>query len=328
MGIQDLNRTTWRLVALSALGVGALFLAGIPFFIEEMRLLAGGFELNGYRLATAGNSFLALSAALYGAHLMLGLREAGKWATRMAGLGALILAMDLGSHFLGLSRISQAPDHSPIDAYDVISLVVPMVVAWYLIVEKVTESRAAGAFVMPIVLSLVGAEMWFLAEHAGSRDILLTGYRNYWGQAYLVAHIVGYGAFVLAAAVGVLYLLRYHLDPLGIRHPRTTRFLPDTWRAQTLIVSLVGIGVPVFVIALFFAAGWFLGSAGWNDYAWVKNLWVVLVLGFYASFLYVMYSRSLSGHHMAWWAVSGLGLTLAAFLGGHLLTLALPGAHA
>jgi hypothetical protein len=328
MAIQDLNRPTWRLVALSAMGVVALFLAGIPFFLEEMHQLTGGVELNGYRLATAGNSLLALSAALYVAHLLMGLREAGTWATRLATLGALILALDLGSHFLGLSRISQAPDHSPIDAYDVISLVVPLVVAWYLIVEKVTESRAAGALVMPIVLSLVGAEMWFLAEHAGSRDFLLTGYRNYWGQAYLVAHIVGYGAFVLAAAVGILYLLRYHLDPLGIRHPRASRFLPDTWRAQTLIVALVGIGVPVFVIALFFAAGWFLGSAGWSDYAWVKNLWVVLVLGFYASFLYVMYSRSLAGHHMAWWAVSGLGLTLAAFLGAHLLTLALPGAHA
>jgi len=316
--------SSWRLVMLAGVGVAVLFLAGVPFFLQEVQLMSGGVHQNGYRLATAGNSLLALSAALYVAHLMMGLGVAGKWASRLAAAGALVLALDLGSHLLGLGRFSQMSEHSPIDAYDVVSVLVPMLVAWYLIVEKITDSRAAGAFVMPIVLSLVGAEMWFLAEHAGSRDLVLSGYRNYWGQAYLVAHVVGYTAFVLAAAVGVLYLLRYHVDPLGIRHPRASRFLPDTWRAQTLIVSMVGIGVPVFVIAMFFAAGWFLGSAGWSDYAWIKNLWVVLVLGFYACFLYVMYSRSLAGHHMAWWAVSGLAFTLAAFIGSHLLSLGIP----
>ncbi len=312
--------SSWGLVTLAGLGVGILFLAGVPYFLKEVQWLAGSFAVNGYRLATGGNSLLALSAALYVTHVLLGLEVAGRWASRMAGVGALILALDLGSHLLGLGRFSQMPHHSPIDSYDVISVLVPMIVVWYLIVEKVTESRAAGAILMPIVLSLVGAEMWFLAAHAGSKDALLGGYRMYWGQAYLVAHVVGYAAFVLAAAVGVLHLLRYHLDPLGIRHPRASRFLPDSWRAQTLIVSAVGVGVPVFVVALFFAAGWFLGSSGWGDYAWIKNLWVILVLGFYAAFLFAMYSSTMTGPRMAWWSVSGLALTLAAFLGSHFLT--------
>ena len=311
---------SWKLVTLAGLGVGVLFLAGVPYFLKEVRWLAGNLHANGYRLATGGNTLLALSAALYVAHVLLGLEVAGRWASRLAGAGALILGLDLGSHLLGLGRFAQMPQHAPIDTYDLISVMVPMIVIWYLIVERVIESRSAGAIVMPIVLSLVGAEMWFLAQHAGSRDALLGGYRMYWGQAYLVAHVVGYGAFVVAAAVGVLHLLRYHLDPLGIRHPRASRFLPDSWRAQTLIVSAVGIGVPVFVVALFFAAGWFLGSSGWGDYAWVKNLWVILVLGFYAGFLYAMYSSTMTGPRMAWWAVSGLALTLAAFLGSHLVT--------
>jgi ABC-type uncharacterized transport system permease subunit len=316
-------RASVRLVLLAALALAVLWVCGMPFYFLEVNVLTGA-KLGPavYRIATWGNTLIAASTVLYMANLYFSLETVGKWATRLAAAGASVLVVDIGVHMLGLSRVSTSSEYAYMDIYDVISVLVPMAVIWSLVVEHVNRNRTAGAFVMPVVLCFVGMEMWLLAQQAGNRALLTGGFRDYWGYAYVLVHIIGYGAFIVAGGTGLLYLLRYQLDVH--KHPRAARFLPDSWRAQHLMISGICIGVPMFTLALFLAVGWGLGAEMWKTYAWFKSLWIMGVLGFYAVLLYVLFTRSMPGHRMAWWAVVGLGVTLAAFLGTQVLTLGIP----
>lgn len=313
------------LIALALLALGGLWLSGMPLFLEDVRLFIGsGKHSDSYRLATCGNTLLALSAIMYVGNLLLSLEQVGRWATRIAGAGALVLAVNAGSHLLGLGRLSAGAELSPHELYDAFSAIVPMLVACYLLVEHANHNRHSGAFVMPLIVCLIGVEMWLLAQGAGSRDAILLGFREYWGHAYLVAHLVGFGAFVIAAGVGLLFLLRRHLESGGRRLSPALQRLPNGWKAQNWMLSAVAAGVLVFGLALFFVAGWGLGAGALTPYAKAKAIWVASVLAFYGAFLYALYSRNMSGQRMAWWTVAGLALSLALFLGVHQLGLSAP----
>jgi hypothetical protein len=324
-----LGQASIRLVLLTALALGVLWFLGMPFFIQEIHVLTGsGLAPASYRLATWGNTLLAAATVLYVANLYFSLDRVGMWATRLAEIGAAVLVADVGAHLLGLVPAPlRGTQYSYVDFYDMISVLVPMAVIWYLVVERVNRNRTAGALVMPVILCFIGLEIWLLAEHAGNRSVLISGFfRDYWGHAYLLAHIIGYGAFVLAAAAGVLHLVRVEVDRHGIRHPIASRLLPDAWRAQQMMISSISVGVPVFALALFLAIGWGLGSETWKTYAWVNDLWIAAVLTFYGVLLHRLFTRNMPGHRLAWWSVVGLGVTLAAFLGAEVLTLGMPAA--
>jgi hypothetical protein len=323
-----LGQASIRLVVLTALAVGVLWFLGMPFFVQEIHVLTGsGLAPASYRLATWGNTLVACATVLYVANLYFSLDRVGIWATRLAETGAAVLVADVGAHLLGLIPSSlRGTQYSYVDFYDMISVLVPMAVIWYLVVERVNRNRTAGALVMPVILCFIGLEIWLLAEHAGNRSALISGFfRDYWGHAYLLTHVIGYGAFVLAAVSGLLHLLREQIDHSKLR-PIASRFLPDAWRTQQLIISAISVGVPVFALALFLAVGWGLGSETWKTYAWVKDLWITAVLTFYGVLLHRLFTRNMPGHRMAWLAVVGLGVTLAAFLGTEVVALGMPAA--
>jgi hypothetical protein len=318
------DQTSPGILFLAALVVVALWFSGMPFFLQEARLLiSSGPRSSNFWLITLGNTLIATATVLYVANFFLTLKTVWPWASRLAAGGAGLLIADIILQVFGLGRVSANVLESYLALYNLVSVIVPMAVIWYLVIEHAHRRSAAGAFVMPVILCLIGLEMWLIAERAGDPSLILSGFVSYWGQAYLLAHVIGYGAFVLAAMAGMLYLVRYQLDTRGRPYPAAARFLPDSWRAQTLILSCLGVGVPVFVLALFFATGWGLGAAAWKIIAWLKGLWILTVLGFYGGLLYVLHTRSMPGHRMAWWSVAGLAATLATYLATQVLTLAI-----
>jgi hypothetical protein len=313
-------------LVLALLALVVLWVSGMPFFLQEIRVLTGsGLRYGNFRFATLGNTLIAASTVLYLGTAVLSLARVGQWATRLAWAGTVVLLIDAGSHMLGTGRVSIRMEISARDAYDVIAMLVPIVMLLYLLVEHASRSRAGGVFVMPLVMCLIGAEIWLLAEGSGTR-FTGNGLRDYWGYAYLIAHVIGYSAFVIACAAGLLYLLRHHLESRGGAPSRLAQRLPDSWKVQSWMLAAIGTGVPVFLLALFLAVGWGLGADAWGRYALMKGVWVAAVGAFYASLLGVLYSRSMSGLRMAWWAVAGLGFSLALFLGTQILTLGAPAA--
>jgi hypothetical protein len=120
-----------RLILLAVLALAALWLSGMPFFFEEVRLLSGSGRSSGaYRLATWGNTLIAASAALYMANRYLSVDAVGRWATRLAGAGAAVLVADIGAAPLGLAPELPVVYHAPVLQYhEAISVMAPMAVS-------------------------------------------------------------------------------------------------------------------------------------------------------------------------------------------------------
>ncbi|HZW22972.1 hypothetical protein [Noviherbaspirillum sp.] len=95
-----------------------------------------------------GNLLLIVSAVLYVSHVWFRSKAVGQWASLLAGLGAVasLLALAMG-------RIGSGWALNPL--YEMIALFGALTVLIYLTMERVYRTRAAGAFVMLVVMGAV-----------------------------------------------------------------------------------------------------------------------------------------------------------------------------
>lgn len=305
----------------SLLGLLLLWCAGMPFYFQDLGLLlateAGA--PSSYRLVTAANTLLAASTALYVANLWFGSDSAGRLASWLAGLGAAGLLADIatravlpelaGRSVMGLER----------GGFELSALLVAIAVGTWLVVEQVLRARDAGAFVMPLIMCGVAGQIWLINGAGRSGLGAFSGLSGYWGQAFLVAQVIGYGAFLLAALLGILYLARAGAQP----GERWAKLLPDAWRLYGLMASTLAVGLPVFAVAALMLGGWSLDSGSGIGAA--RSGWTLLVLALYGALGWLLLRGAMQGRRLAWWSVVGFGVTLAGYIAVHLVPQAPPG---
>ncbi|HSD59555.1 MAG TPA: hypothetical protein VLC55_01725 [Burkholderiales bacterium] len=303
--------------AWSLLGLIVLWSAGMPFYFADLGLLlASAAEAPAsYQWATAANTLLAASTALYVANLWFASDSAGRLASWLAGLGAAGLLADIliraalpelaGRSVMGLERGS----------FEVSALFVALAVGLWLVAEWVLRAREAGAFVMPVVMCGVAAQIWLINGNSGGSGLnAFSGLSGYWGQAFVMTQVIGYGAFLLTALLGILYLIRSGLEP----GDRLVQRLPDPWRLYGLMVTTLMIGLPVFALATLMLGGWSLDSGD----SLSRSTWTLLVLGVYGALAWLLFRRPMQGLRLAWWSIVGFGVTLVGFIAVHLMPLA------
>lgn len=288
--------------------------ANIPF--EDLFV----FKLLGY-----GNLMLVASATLYITHLWLTSEFVGRWASLLAGMGALAIILALGTRWVETFWLHR-PGHFVLDSlYEMVALFSALTVVIYLVMERVYRTRAAGGFVMLIVLAAVVFQIW-LASHEtaipGSHTRIL---RAYWMYAHVLGSFVGYGAFAIAAATGVAYLVRTQSKGLGaLVQAAGIRSLPAPDRIERQMHRSIMLGFPVFSLAT--ALGAFWAYEAWGRYwAWdPKETWALMVCLIYATYFFFHFVRGWSGARMAWWSIAGFAITLFCFVGVRILW---PGVH-
>jgi hypothetical protein len=125
-------------------------------------------KLEGY----ANLLFLAASFLLYMLDAFAPLRQLGKWATWMAGVGAVGSGLALVIRWTE-TYLLHRPGHLPLNVlYEAMSFFIVAAVVIYLAMERAYRTRAAGPFVMLIVLGTAVYQVWLSAEEqalAGGR---------------------------------------------------------------------------------------------------------------------------------------------------------------
>jgi cytochrome c-type biogenesis protein CcsB len=277
-------------------------------------------ELIGY-----ANLLLIGSTILYVGHLWFTTPAVGRWASGLATLGAAGCVIALSTHWIEtyyLQRAGHLPASSMVEMMALFSAVTVVI---YLVMERVYRTRSAGAFVMPIVVGAVIFEIWLDADNRVFTAADLPVLKSYWMQAHVLGNFIGYGSFAVAAAAGVMHLIRGHAE----KHERSRSFalksLPDMRRIDRLMHQAILLGFPVFTLATVLGSLW--AREVWGRYwAWdPKETWALLVWLTYASYFYFRYVNKWSGKRMAWWAIVGFGVTAFCFIGVSLLW---PGLHA
>ena len=87
----------------------------------------------------------------------------------------------------------------------------------YLFYEDRHRTRAMGGFALLAISGAVAFLLWYTFDREAHHiQPLIPALQSYWMKIHVPANFIGYGAFALAAMVGVAYLLRQRAE---IRRP-------------------------------------------------------------------------------------------------------------
>jgi len=225
------------------------------------------------------------TAALYTASLACYLRKLfaeGKWAGRAA---TMLLAAGLATHYLALLERAFSIHSVPYqDLYGSTSLLAWFLVLTYLALELIHGERAMGAFVLPLVLLLLGLD-FVVAPQAAPRAPA----RGSIFALHVTSNILAYSAFTLSFVYSVVYLVQDRL--LRGRRPVAMMWrLPPLEDLEQMTRSGVWVGLAGLVVGISFGMIVDRRLTGALLQPDPKVVISFLILGFYV--VYLSLSRS------------------------------------
>ncbi len=199
--------------------------------------------------------------------------------------------------------------HIPIsNLYEVFVLFSLITALLYLYYEGRYATRRIGAFVLLVISAAVAFLLWYtFSREAQEIQPLIPALQSYWMKVHVPANFIGYGAFALAAMIGVADLL--------VRKGILASRLPAPEVLDDVMYKAIAIGFAFFTIATILGA--LCAAEAWGTYwQWdPKETWAFIVWLNYAAWLHVRLTKGLRGAMLAWWAVIGLVVTAFAFVG-------------
>ena len=124
-------------------------------------------------------------------------------ATAMGFIGLLVRWRETYLHGVDIGHIPVS------NLYEVFILFAIMTALIYLYYEKQYKTRSLGAFVLLVITAAVVFLLWYHFEKDASEiKPLVPALQSYWMKIHVPANFVGYGAFAIAAMVGVAYLIK------------------------------------------------------------------------------------------------------------------------
>ena len=318
----------WKPARTFTLIVGATALFAVSRY-PELALAEQDFFLD-YLLASQSAfmwmCFFFLGAmVLYFADLLVPREGAfvGRLATAFTWLGS-------GAGLVGLlvrwwETYLHGPDmgYFPVsNLYEVFVLLAVTIGLLYLYYEWRFATRALGGFVMLVVAAAIGFLLWYtFVQEAHYIEPIVPALQSWWMKIHVPTNFVAYGAFSVAAMVGVAYLLRERARPGGI----VDRRLPASSQMDELMYKAIALGFAFFTLATILGALW--AAEAWGAYwSWdPKETWSLIVWVNYAAWLHMRFTKGWRGPLMAWWAIIGLLVTTFCFLGVNIF---LSGLHA
>jgi ABC-type transport system involved in cytochrome c biogenesis permease subunit len=174
------------------------------------------------------------------------------------------------------------------------------VVGIYLLLEASWRERGGSAFVLTIALLVA---TWTVTRPAGQRAIspLLPVLRSVWLQVHVVTAVIGYGAFGVAAGLGLMRLLPWATAPEA--------------EVERTMERAIALGFPWLTLSILSGGIW--AQRAWGRYwGWdPKETWALVTWLWYLLILHVRPLRRWRGRRLAMLTVMGFGLVLFTFVG-------------
>ncbi|MEY3747856.1 MAG: hypothetical protein RL194_1315 [Pseudomonadota bacterium] len=303
----------WRPVRALVVGVGALSLFAIFLYDANLERAEQVFFLKYLISSQSGimwmNVLFILATVIYWVALFNRSEFTGKFASSLAWAAVLMGFVGLMVRWYESYLIAPDVGHIPVsNLYEVFVLFCLITALIYLYYEQRYATRQLGGFVMLIVSAAVGFILWYIFDRqAHTIQPLVPALQSYWMKIHVPTNFIGYGAFALAAMVGVAYLL----SSRGILASR----LPSLDTMDDVMYKSIAIGFAFFTIATILGAMW--AAEAWGGYwSWdPKETWALIVWLNYAAWLHLRLVKGMRGPVLAWWAVIGLFVTTFAFIG-------------
>ena len=243
-----------------------------------------------------------VSAIAYVVHLFRSSRGIGWVATGASAFGLVMLTLGLAV------RTVQAGHWPLVNTYEFTLVFLWGIVSVYLLLERVMDTRAGGAFILPIAC-LVGTYVQvFIPASAKAPQPLLPALRSIWLQLHTITAAVGYGSFAASCGAGLMYLIKETGSGFADRLPSPREI--DAYNYQA-----VAFGYPWMSLAIITGAIW--GQVAWGNYwSWdIKETWALMVWLVYTLFFHTRVTRGWRGRPAAVISIVGFLVVLFTFLG-------------
>lgn len=262
------------------------------------------------------SALFILATVIYFVHTFGRSQFVGKVATAMTWSATTMGFVGLMVRWRESYLISPDAGHIPVsNLYEVFILFAIITALIYLYYEAKYKTKSMGGFVLLVISASIAFLLWYhFSKGAHEISPLVPALKSYWMKIHVPANFVGYGAFALAAMLGVAYLIK---DKAEKRNPNgilATR-LPDKDVMDDVMYKSIALGFAFFTIATVLGAMW--AAEAWGGYwSWdPKETWALIVWLNYAAWLHLRLTKGWRGVPLAWWAVIGLFVTTFAFLG-------------
>ncbi|MBI5041215.1 MAG: c-type cytochrome biogenesis protein CcsB [Gammaproteobacteria bacterium] len=310
----------WKPMRPLSLAVASLSLAAIGLYGNNLNADDSNFFLK-YLISSQSaimwmSALYVLATAAYFFALATRSEFAGKVASAITWSATTMGLVGLMVRWRESYLISPDVGHIPVsNLYEVFILFSIITALLYLFYEGRYRTRALGGFVLLVISAAVGFLLWYAFDRGASEiQPLVPALKSYWMKIHVPANFIGYGAFALAAMVGIVYLLRHRQDQRAGGAAVDSR-LPALEVLDDVMYKAIALGFAFFTVATILGALW--AAEAWGGYwSWdPKETWALIVWLNYAAWLHMRMTKGWRGTPMAWWAVVGLFVTLFAFLG-------------
>lgn len=234
-----------------------------------------------------------------------------RWTGQVAtGAGVLAWAM------LAVTLVDRGlrAGHWPLsNRYEFTLCFIWIMIAAYLVVERCWQERRAGPFVLAISLILAAHAVFAPADERAIGP-LPPVLRSVWLQAHVLSAMVGYGAFAVAAGLGVTRLAQA-LCGWDRGETREAGFLPPVEETEYMMERTIALGLPWLTLGILSGTIW--AQKAWGRYwGWdPKETWALITWLWYLLVFHLRPLRSWRGRRLAGLVIAGFGLVLFTFVG-------------
>ena len=185
---------------------------------------------------------------------------------------------------------------------------------FYLFMEYKFENKVIGAFVMPFAF----ASMAYASFAKGiNQEIspLVPALQSNWLIAHVVTCFIGYGAFAMAAGLGVMYLMKKSAVDKKLPEKTLRGSLPDLKFIDDMTYKTIVFGFLWLSAGIITGAIW--ANEAWGTYwSWdPKETWSIITWFIYAVTLHARFTRGWGGTRIAWLAILGFLSVMFTYFG-------------
>jgi len=258
-----------------------------------------------------------LSTLLYVAVLVFKAPKLGTAATWFTCIAWIIQTCGLGLRWAESYRMGIG--HAPLtNMYESVVFFAWTIIIFYLVIEWKFKTKIIGAFAVPFAF-LAMAYASFSTEISKTISPLVPALQSNWLIAHVVTCFVGYAAFAVAAALGIMYLLKSRSSSTGSDSRSIVGRMPELSVIDDIIHKTMVFGFIWLSAGIITGAIW--ANSAWGTYwSWdPKETWSLITWFFYAITLHARYTRGWSGNRVAMLAIFGFVSVLFTYYGVNFL---------
>jgi cytochrome c-type biogenesis protein CcsB len=209
--------------------------------------------------------------------------------------------------------------HAPLtNMYESVVFFSWTIIIFYLILEWKFKTKVIGAFAVPFAF-LAMAYASVSSDITKSISPLVPALQSNWLIAHVVTCFVGYAAFAVAAALGIMYLFKSKTSKTEDDLSSMPGRLPSLKVIDDIIHKTMVFGFIWLSAGIITGAIW--ANSAWGTYwSWdPKETWSLITWFFYAITLHARYTRGWSGIKIALLAIFGFASVIFTYYGVNFL---------